>query len=204
MSKFYLNEFYICAIIPFVIDSDRRFFRREVRDMAAATAEYAKKPVIDSEGGASESERTLLVFDLVGEYCGLDVNLVREIVHVPPRITRVPNAPHYVRGVINLRGTVIPVLDCALKMGGAYTGNTNESRIVVAEFEGIQFGVLVDAVREVRSVPDSLIESEDSSSTGSIGTEYVVGIAKMEDGRLIVLLDLAELFEITQLLEEEN
>jgi len=169
-------------------------------DVSAATA----KKNIDADDAVMEHERTLLVFDLVGEYCGLDVNLVREIVHVPPRITRVPNAPHYVRGVINLRGTVIPVLDCALKMGGSQTGNTSESRIVVAEFEGIQFGVLVDAVREVRSVPDSLIESEDSSSAGSIGTEYVVGIAKMDDGRLIVLLDLAELFDITQLLEEEN
>ncbi|MDR1511090.1 MAG: chemotaxis protein CheW [Synergistaceae bacterium] len=169
--------------------------------MSEATAEKTKR---SDEGSVTVSERTLLVFDLVGEYCGLDVNLVREIVHVPPRITRVPNAPHYVRGVINLRGTVIPVLDCAMKMGGSQTGNTSESRIVVAEFEGIQFGVLVDAVREVRSVPDSLIESEDSSSAGSIGTEYVIGIAKMDDGRLIVLLDLAQLFEITQLLEEDN
>jgi purine-binding chemotaxis protein CheW len=150
-----------------------------------------------------EHERTLLVFDLVGEYCGLDVNLVREIVHVPPRITRVPNAPHYVRGVINLRGTVIPVLDCALKMGNAQTGNTSESRIVVAEFEGVQFGVLVDAVREVRTVPDSLIESDESSSS-SIGTEYVIGIAKMDDGRLIVLIDLAALFDIAAVMEEEN
>lgn len=158
---------------------------------------------IDYES-ARETEKTLLVFDLVGEHCGLDVNLVREIVHVPPRITRVPNAPQYVKGVINLRGTVIPVLDCALKMSGTHTGSTTESRIVVAEFEGIQFGVLVDAVREVRSVSDSLIEDADASGTGSIGTDYVVGIAKMEDGRLIVLLDLAALFDIRELLEEEN
>ena len=158
---------------------------------------------IDNES-ARETEKTLLVFDLVGEHCGLDVNLVREIVHVPPRITRVPNAPQYVKGVINLRGTVIPVLDCALKMSGTHTGSTTESRIVVAEFEGIQFGVLVDAVREVRSVSDSLIEDADASGTGSIGTDYVVGIAKMEDGRLIVLLDLAALFDIRELLEEEN
>jgi purine-binding chemotaxis protein CheW len=172
--------------------------------MAEAAAKSIIKRTEGEDGAAMEHERTLLVFDLVGEYCGLDVNLVREIVHVPPRITRVPNAPHYVRGVINLRGTVIPVLDCALKMGNPETANTSDSRIVVAEFEGIQFGVLVDAVREVRSVKDSLIESEDSSSTGSIGTEYVIGIAKMEDGRLIVLLDLAQLFDITGLLEEDN
>jgi len=172
--------------------------------MSEVAAAVTRKRAESDDNVVVEHERTLLVFDLVGEYCGLDVSLVREIVHVPPRITRVPNAPHYVKGVINLRGTVIPILDCAAKTGNAPTGNTSESRIVVAELEGIQFGVLVDAVREVRSVPDSLIESEDSSNSGSIGTEYVIGIAKMDDGRLIVLLDLAELFEITQILEEDN
>jgi purine-binding chemotaxis protein CheW len=177
----------------------------EVKLMSGTAAEIATKHAEKNETTVLEPEKTLLVFDLVGEHCGLDVNLVREIVHVPPRITRVPNAPHYVRGVINLRGTVIPVLDCAMKMGGSYTNGTAESRIVVAEFEGIQFGVLVDAVREVRSVADSLIETEDTSkSGGSIGTDYVTGVAKMEDGRLIVLLDLAALFEINELLEEEN
>jgi purine-binding chemotaxis protein CheW len=156
------------------------------------------------DGAVIEKERTLLVFDLMGEHCGLDVSLVREIVHVPPRITRVPNAPHYVRGVVNLRGTVIPVLDCVSKMGGAQTESTNESRIVVAEFEGIQFGVLVDAVREVKAVPDSLIEAANSTGSASIGANYILGVAKMDDGRLIVLLDLATLFEINELLEEES
>lgn len=155
------------------------------------------------ESEKTEQMRTLLVFDLLGEHCGLPVNLVREIVHVPPRITRVPNAPQYVRGVINLRGTVIPVLDCAIKMGGMKTGHSGESRIVVAECEGIQFGVLVDAVREVKSVPDSLIETSSTSGTTTIGTDYVTGVAKTEDGRLIVLLDLALLFDIMELQEEE-
>jgi purine-binding chemotaxis protein CheW len=172
--------------------------------MSGAATELATKSADRIEAVTLEPERTLLVFDLVGEHCGLDVNLVREIVHVPPRITRVPNAPHYVRGVINLRGTVIPVLDCAMKMGGSYTDNVSESRIVVAEFEGIQFGVLVDAVREVRTVADSLIETGDASKSDAIGAAYVTGVAKMEDGRLIVLLDLAALFDINELLEEEN
>ena len=64
------------------------------------------------------NEEIVLVFNLFGENYALDVNLVREIVRVPPIITRVPNASHYVRGVINLRGTVIPVMDISQKMGG--------------------------------------------------------------------------------------
>lgn len=171
--------------------------------MAEAVKEVAGK-IIDTSEMVVESEKTLLVFDLVGEHCGLDVHLVKEIVHVPPRITRVPNAPHYVRGVINLRGTVIPVLDCALKMGNQSTENTSESRIVVAEFDEILFGVLVDAVREVRKVPQSLIEDADSAKTDAIGIDYVKGVAKIDDGRLIVLLDLSALFNIEELLEEDN
>lgn len=172
--------------------------------MSASTTEAQQRRTATGEEGTAQHDRTLLVFDLAGEYCGLDVNLVREIVHVPPRVTRVPNAPPYVRGVINLRGTVIPVLDCIAKMNGGCTEDTNESRIVVAEFESIQFGVIVDGVREVRSVPESLIESGEHAKTGAIGDDYVLGVAKMEDGRLIVLLDLALLFEIDELLEEEN
>jgi len=159
-----------------------------------------QKPDHDKE--ATGAERILLVFDLVGEYCGLDVNMVREIVHVPPSITRVPNAPNYVRGVINLRGTVIPVLDMAVKMGNQASEKTNESRIVVAEFEEILFGVLVDAVREVRTIHEAQVESGMSNDVG-IGKDYVLGVAKLEDGRLIVLLDLAGLFGITELVEEE-
>lgn len=148
-----------------------------------------------------EAERILLVFDLVGEYCGLDVNMVREIVHVPPSITRVPNAPSYVRGVINLRGTVIPVLDMAVKMGNAPSVKTNDSRIVVAEYQEILFGVLVDAVREVRTIRDGQVESGVGTDVG-VGREYVQGVAKLEDGRLIVLLDLAGLFDIDELVSE--
>jgi purine-binding chemotaxis protein CheW len=138
---------------------------------------------VKTDAESRGAERILLVFDLVGEYCGLDVNMVREIVHVPPSITRVPNAPSYVRGVINLRGTVIPVLDMAVKMGNAPSQKTSDSRIVVAEYQDILFGVLVDAVREVRTIQ---------------------GVAKLEDGRLIVLLDLAGLFDIDDLVQEEE
>lgn len=155
------------------------------------------------DGGHTENEQTLLVFDLAGEYCALDAGLVREIVHVPPRVTRVPNAPMHVRGVINLRGTIVPVLDCMTKMGNGSTDVTPETRIVVSELEGIQFGVLVDAVREVRGVVESQIESGANTSSSSIGADYILGVAKVDDGRLIVLLDLASLFDINELVDEE-
>lgn len=65
-------------------------------------------------------EIVILVFDLLGEQYALEVEDVREIVRISERITRVPNAPPYVRGVINLRGTVIPIMDVSLKLGGGF------------------------------------------------------------------------------------
>ncbi len=148
-------------------------------------------------------ERIILVFDLNEEFYGLDVNLVREIVRVPGRITRVPKAPEYIRGVINLRGTVIPVLDMSVKMGREPSQAGADSRIVVAEFEDLNLGVIVDAVREVRTIYDSQIESADRVET-NVEAEYLGGVAKIDDGRLICLLDLSRLFGIREIIEGEE
>lgn len=167
-----------------------------------ATANDTAAVRSDEIAAAPENKFTLLVFDLVGEHCGLEAKFVQTIVHVPPRITRVPNAPYHVRGVINLRGTVVPVLDCGLKMGMGEMVRTSETRVVVAEVEGIQFGFFVDAVREVREISESIIERGQTTSA-SIDVEYIEGVAKFDDGRLVVLLDLVTLFDIRELLEEE-
>ena len=151
-----------------------------------------------------EKENILLVFELAGENCGLEAEFVRTIVTVPPRITRIPNSPDYVTGVINLRGSIIPVLDCQIKMNGMATDRGGESRIVVVEYESVMFGIFVEAVREVRTVYESQIEMPDASRTGSIDMDYVVGIAKMDDGRLIVMLDLNTLFGIDELIMQED
>lgn len=156
------------------------------------------------EAEKPEHENTLLVFELAGEHCGLEANNVRSIVTLPPRITRVPNSPDYIPGVINLRGSIIPVLDCSVKMNGMPTHRGNESRIVVVEYDGIMFGIFVEAVREVRVIYDSQIEMPDASKTGSVAMEYVTGIAKMDDGRLIVILDLHSLFGIDELTSEDE
>lgn len=151
---------------------------------------------------ALDNKITLLAFELVGEHCGLEAKFVQTIVHVPPRITRVPNAPFHVSGVINLRGTVVPVLDCAAKMGMGVTQTTPDTRVVVAEVEGIQFGFFVDAVREVREISEAIIEPGHVDTSG-FNIEYIDGVAKMDDGRLVVLLDLVSLFDIKELLEED-
>lgn len=165
--------------------------------------ETSVKEQLSVEAEAGGGERIILVFDLNEEFYGLDVNLVREIVRVPGRITRVPNAPSYIRGVINLRGTVIPVLDMSIKMGRESSEGSSDSRIVVAEFEDLNLGVIVDAVREVRTIYEREIESADRVET-SIEAEYLGGVAKIDDGRLICLLDLPRLLDIREIIEGEE
>lgn len=162
-----------------------------------------KDKVIDSSGPAPEHNITILVFSLVGENCALEAKYVQSIVQMPPRITRVPNAPFHVKGVFNLRGNVVPVLDCGLKMGMGEMVQSSDTRVVVAEIEGIQFGFFVDAVREVREIPDTIIEHQ-SSYGSDVPIEYIEGVAKFDDGRLVVLLDLVSLFDIRELMEEEG
>ena len=148
-------------------------------------------------------EHITLVFELNTESFGLDVNTIREIVRVPPFITRVPNSPGYIRGVINLRGSIVPVFDMELKIGMEQKELTDEARIVVVSWNETLFGIIVDSVREVCTIYDAQIESASEVNT-SMDRKYILGVAKHEDGRLILLLDLAVLFEIDAILEEET
>jgi purine-binding chemotaxis protein CheW len=150
------------------------------------------------------SEQICLVFALGQEDFGLDVNIVREIVRVPPFITRVPNAPHYIRGVVNLRGTIVPVFDMEMKLGMASSELSDEARIIVISLSDVTFGIIVNAVREVRTIYDSQIEKTNQEVSGSGGEKRFVGVAKPADGRLIVLLDVYTLFDLDQVLSESG
>lgn len=146
-------------------------------------------------------EHINLVFTLGRENFGVDVNIVREIVRVPPFITRVPNAPSYIRGVINLRGTIVPVFDMHLKIGMAGHELTDEARIVVIEVNNVMFGMIVNSVREVLTIYDAQLEVATKLSS-AIDRRYVLWVAKPSDDRLILLLDVPSLFELDQILED--
>ena len=148
-------------------------------------------------------EHINLVFTLGRENFGVDVNMVREIVRVPSFITRVPNAPSYIRGVINLRGTIVPVFDMQMKIGMNHSPLTDEARIVVIAINEVQFGMIVNSVREVLTIYDSQLEVATKLST-SIDRRYVLWVAKPADDRLILLLDVSSLFELDQILEDSE
>lgn len=103
-------------------------------------------------------------------------------------VTRVPNAPHHVDGVINLRGKVIPIIDLRCRFGMPRKEHDKHTRIVVVELSGRVLGFVVDAVREVLRIPRSVTEPP-PSITGGVNEEYITAVGKLED-RLLILLDL--------------
>jgi purine-binding chemotaxis protein CheW len=106
-------------------------------------------------------------------------------------ITPVPNSPHYIEGVINLRGKVIPVINLRKRFGLDSKEIDNHSRIIVVDV-GIVTGIIVDSVSEVLRISSDTIDPL-PSMTGSIGSEYIRGVGKLND-RLLILIDIDRLF----------
>jgi purine-binding chemotaxis protein CheW len=128
-----------------------------------------------------------LTFFLAGEEYGLEILKVHEIIGMLP-ITRVPRTPDFIRGVINLRGKVIPVVDLRLKFGMEAGQQTDETCIIVVQANGVQMGTLVDKVSEVLDIAAEDIE--DAPSFGmEVNTEYILGIGKTA-GKIKILLDI--------------
>ncbi len=132
-------------------------------------------------------ERQLVVFQLGGELYGVEISRVHEIIRLQT-VTRVPRAPAFVEGVINLRGKVIPVVDLRRRFGLPTAEHTRASRIVVVEIGDQVVGIIVDGVSEVLRVGESTVEPP-SPVVAGIDSEYIHGIAKLPD-RLVILLDL--------------
>jgi purine-binding chemotaxis protein CheW len=112
-------------------------------------------------------------------------------------ITRIPNAPPFIEGVINLRGKIIPIVDLRKKLGfdngnGEYEKTT---RIIVVELDGLVLGFIVDSVSEVLRIPENTIEPP-PSIVGGVESDYIEGVGKL-DNRLLILLELKKLFTST-------
>jgi purine-binding chemotaxis protein CheW len=135
-----------------------------------------------------EHTEHLATFILGREEYGVDVRLVQEIIRVTP-VTRVPRTPGFIKGVINLRGRVIPVVDLKGKLGlGDVDGGSKKARIVVANLDGRLFGLLVDAASQVLKIPGSAVEPVPEEVV-EVDSNSLRGVAKLE-GRLVILMDL--------------
>jgi purine-binding chemotaxis protein CheW len=120
---------------------------------------------------------------------------VQEIIRMPD-ITRIPRSPEYVKGVINLRGKIIVVMDLDKRFGMNETEMTEESRIVVVDINGTIIGLVVDSVSEVIRLKGSNIEHTPEIITQKINADYLKGVGKMDD-RLLILLNLENIITET-------
>ncbi|MDI3486321.1 MAG: purine-binding chemotaxis protein CheW [Methanolobus sp.] len=137
----------------------------------------------------------LVVFNLGVEEFGVNIMQVQEIIRMPD-ITRIPRSPEYVKGVINLRGKIIVVMDLDKRFGMNETEMTEESRIVVVDINGTIIGLVVDSVSEVIRLKGSNIEHTPEIITQKINADYLKGVGKMDD-RLLILLNLENIITET-------
>lgn len=139
----------------------------------------------------TEREGKYLSFFLDREEYGIGILKVKEIIGMMP-ITQVPQTPEYVKGVINLRGKVIPVIDLRLRFGMAEIAYTDRTCIIVVEFSStsgrLHTGIVVDAVSEVLNIKGSDIEDTPTFGT-KLSTDFVLGMAKIGSG-VKILLDI--------------
>ncbi len=136
---------------------------------------------------SGDSSEQLVVFELAGEHYGVDIGAVNTIIRMQ-EVTRIPRAPEFVEGVINLRGSIIPVIDLRKRFGLGAGETTKASRIVVVEASGQMIGMIVDAVAETLRLSADSIEPP-SPVIASVDAEYLRGVGK-QDNRLVILLDL--------------
>lgn len=154
--------------------------------------DQAVKTIADMEG-------KYLTFTLADEEYGIGILKIKEIIGMMP-ITTVPQTPEFVKGVINLRGKVIPVMDLRLRFGMEPIDYNERTCIIVVEIEGaagtIQIGLVVDTVSEVLNINGEDIEKAPTFGA-KLNTDYILGMAKMEGGVKILL-------DIDQVVSEED
>jgi len=141
----------------------------------------------ERQDNATDQWEQLVVFRLANEYYGVDIGAVNTIIRMQ-EVTDIPQTPDFVEGVINLRGSIIPVIDLRKRFALPEEDVTKASRIVVVESGGQMIGMVVDAVAETLRLPADAIEPPSPVIAG-IDTEYLRGVGK-QDSRLVILLDL--------------
>lgn len=145
--------------------------------------------LVPAAAGQSNNELAQLVsFSLNHEEYGVEVLKVREIIRMVG-VTKMPNAPDYVEGVINLRGKVIPVISLRRRFGLPEQENSSRTRTIIMDLKGELLGFVVDAVSEVIRISAGEIQPPPATTTGGGEQECIAGIINRSE-RLLVLLDL--------------
>ncbi|WP_164668975.1 chemotaxis protein CheW [Virgibacillus doumboii] len=150
------------------------------------------------------ADRKVIVFRLNDEEYAVSVQQVGSIERIQP-ITRVPQTADFVKGVINLRGVVTPIIDLRIRFGLEETDFTESSRIIIIYLDDIEVGLIVDSANDVIDIPENVIEPA-PEVVGTADVDYIDGVAKL-DNRLLILLNMREVLskeEINELKSVEG
>jgi len=144
----------------------------------------------------------VIVFTLAQEEYGIEVDKVRTIERMMP-ITRVPKTPAFVKGVVNLRGVVIPVIDLRGRFGLNESDYTENSRIIIVAASELEVGFIVDSANDVLDVMSDAIENP-PEVVGGVKAKYLSGVAKIGENRLLILLNLPEVLNRNEIIQLEQ
>lgn len=202
------------ALPPILMESAKEKQASRPPAPAQTTSPDRKKKFVKPERTKSKTKESVdveqeIIFELVGfrlgeEEFGININNVHEINRMV-EITPVPRAPHFVMGVINLRGKVVPVLSLRKRLNTDEKEADSKTRIVVVEVKGTVVGFIVDEVTEVLRIPARSVEPAPDLVAG-IQSDYIKGVAKL-NARLMILLDLDKVLskdQIEQLKESSS
>ena len=161
---------------------------------------------MDSATAVAARGGKFLTFTLAEEEYGLEILKVREIIGMMT-ITAVPRVPGFIKGVINLRGKVIPVIDLRLKFDLDAGETTDQTCIIVVDVNAVEMGIVVDCVSEVQDIAEAQIEDAPSFGT-SVDTDFILGMGKIGEN-VVMLLDVVKVLagqdlDMLQQVADEN
>ena len=142
-------------------------------------------------GKHGTNDRQLVIFKIAGEEFGVDINEVKEIIRWED-VTRIPNTESYIKGVINLRGSIVVVNDLAMKLGLPSKKVDEDTRILVVEVDGNTVGMVVDSATEVLRLDAEKVKDAPSMITSGIDSSFIDGVGVLGEDRLLTLLDLSK------------
>ncbi|MGF7048764.1 purine-binding chemotaxis protein CheW [Paenibacillus sp. DS2015] len=149
-----------------------------------------------------EEDIKVIVFKLGEEEYGIEVDKVQTIERMLP-ITRVPKTFSFVKGVVNLRGIVIPIIDLRGRFGLKEAEHTENTRIIIVVVNDMEVGFIVDSANDVIDLNSGQIESP-PEVVGGIKAKYLQGVAKISDERLLIMLDLVEVLNKNEIIQLES
>ncbi len=176
------------------LSTEQQIKQQPTGDSGAVLADgHSEDVAVDSMNG-----KQFLTFSVANAEYGVDIMQVREI-KVWSELTRLPNSPEYMRGVLNLRGVVIPIFDLRARFGQGLTADNDQNVVIILAVNSGQriIGILVDAVSDIVTIADGQIKPAPPKVESCIESEFVTGLFALDNNNMVVLLNVDVLFATT-------